>query len=40
MQISVSEKYPQVYCLATQGGRNSVPCHGGFCGLIPPNKVL
>jgi len=30
MQLSVSEKYLQVYRLATQGGRNSVPSPRGF----------
>jgi len=28
MRLSVSEKYPQVYRLATQGAQNSVRGHG------------
>jgi len=36
MRLSVSNKYPQVYRLTTQGDQNS----GGFCGLSVPNKAL
>jgi len=33
MRLSVSDKYPQVYRLATQGAQNSVPSpQGDFFG--------
>jgi len=41
MQVSVSEKYPQVYRLATQRAQNSVPSPRWtfVCGLSSPNKL-
>jgi len=37
MRLSVSDKYPQIYRLATQRAQNRR--HEGTCGLSPPNKV-
>jgi len=40
MRLLVSDKYPQVYRLATEGPQNSVPSQlGAFVGLPPPNKA-
>jgi len=40
MGLSLSDKYPQVYSLATQGAQNSVPSPlGAFVGVAPPNKA-
>jgi len=41
IQVSVSDKYPQVYRLATQRAQNSVPSPRWtfVCGLSSPNKL-
>jgi len=40
MRLSVSDKYPQVFCQATQGAQNSIPSpREDLYGLISPNKV-
>jgi len=40
MRLSVSDKYPQVYRLATQGAQNSVPWpRRGFFGLASQTRL-
>jgi len=40
MGLSLSDKYPQVYGLVTQGAQNSVPSPlGAFVGVAPQTKL-
>jgi len=40
MRLSVSDKYRQVYRLATQGAQNSVPSPRGRLWAYPPKQSL